>query len=369
MRSKVILLSGFLGAGKTTTMIRAAKMMEAAGKKVAIVTNDQGSALIDTALGRNSGLWTEEVSGGCFCCRFDDLLTTLQTLRETQSPDVILAEAVGSCTDLSATVIHPMKHYYQDDFEVAPLTILVDPKRMVKNIPAIDSLAFSNSVHYIFEKQIEEADIIAINKLDQYAEEEIDTMIEVLNQRYPDAMILPISAARGDHMEQLIYEWMNSTISGNQWLDLDYEKYAKGEAALAWLNLRAEASSISRLDIKKWMMEFVNELEVHFILEKMIVAHMKVLIEHDGGFVKASIDSTGADPVILEVGEQVAQDFHLVLNLRVETSPERLDESVRMALSAANTEFPLEFHVTHHECFRPAPPAPTHRWTKNHPHR
>ncbi len=368
MRTRVILLSGFLGAGKTTTMIRAAKILEAEGKKVAVVTNDQGSSLIDTTLGRNSGLLTEEVAGGCFCCRFDDLLTTLLTLREMQHPDVIIAEAVGSCTDLSATVIQPLKHFYQDDFEMAPLTTLVDPNRLKASFSSGSSLLFSEVVHYIFEKQIEEADIIVINKIDQYTSTAMETMITMLTNRYPDALIQPISAARGDRMEQLIQVWMTSNISGNHLIDLDYGTYAAGEAALAWLNLRGEAISFSAFPIKQWLAVFMNELEVHFILEKMAVAHLKVMVEHDDGFTKASIDATGSDPVFLVEGKQEALAIRLVLNLRVETSPERLDEAVRTTLSTINSEWKLDFHLTHYECFRPAPPEPTYRYTKTNPH-
>ncbi len=364
MRTRVILLSGFLGAGKTTTMIRAAKVLEAKGEKVAVVTNDQGSSLIDTALSRNNGLLTEEVAGGCFCCRFDDLLRTLLTLRETQQPDVIIAEAVGSCTDLSATVIQPLKHLYHEDFDMAPLTILVDPKRLLASFSRGDSPLFSDAVHYIFEKQLEEADMIVINKLDQYAATDIKTLTAVLTDRYPDALIQPISAARGDHMDLLIQEWMTSTISGNHLLDLDYGKYAAGEAALAWLNLRGEATSSSAFPIKQWLTVFMNELEVYFILEKMAVAHLKILAEHDGGFAKASIVATGEDPVFLVEGEEEALAIRLVFNLRVETSPWRLDEVVKTALSAVNSEWKLDFHLMHHECFQPAPPEPTYRYTK-----
>ncbi|MBL2179770.1 cobalamin biosynthesis protein, partial [Klebsiella pneumoniae] len=77
--------------------------------RVAIVTNDQGKELIDTELARANGLESKEVTGGCFCCQFDDLYNNLNTLMKEKQPDVIIAEAVGSCTDLAATVIQPLK--------------------------------------------------------------------------------------------------------------------------------------------------------------------------------------------------------------------------------------------------------------------
>jgi G3E family GTPase len=66
-------LTGFLGAGKTTTMVAAAKAMQERGHKVAVITNDQSTALIDSQLARSDLDAAAEVTGGCFCCRFDDL--------------------------------------------------------------------------------------------------------------------------------------------------------------------------------------------------------------------------------------------------------------------------------------------------------
>lgn len=78
--ARLVLLGGFLGAGKTTTMIKSALKLEKEGYRVAIVTNDQGKELIDTELARANGLESKEVTGGCFCCQFDDLYNNLNTL-------------------------------------------------------------------------------------------------------------------------------------------------------------------------------------------------------------------------------------------------------------------------------------------------
>ena len=66
--------------------------------------------------------------GGCFCCRFSDLMDSAERLR-AHEPDVILAEPVGSCIDISATVLQPIKRYYGDRYRLAPFTVLVDPQR------------------------------------------------------------------------------------------------------------------------------------------------------------------------------------------------------------------------------------------------
>src|SRR2546429_7469822 len=105
---RIVLLGGFLGAGKTTTMLAAARHFEAAGERVAVVTNDQGADLVDTGLSRTAGLAAAEVTGGCFCCRFDDLVEVITRLRAEHDPTVVVAEAGGSCTHPQSTVVPPL---------------------------------------------------------------------------------------------------------------------------------------------------------------------------------------------------------------------------------------------------------------------
>src|SRR5690606_9968454 len=124
-------LGGFLGAGKTTTMLAAARLLEAAGVTVSVVTNDQGGDLVDTTVASTVVDDVDEVTGGCFCCRFDDLAGVITRLENDVAPSVVLAEAVGSCTDLQSTVVRPLRHFYGDRLEVAPLTVVVDPLRYV----------------------------------------------------------------------------------------------------------------------------------------------------------------------------------------------------------------------------------------------
>jgi hypothetical protein len=74
---------------------------------VAIITNDQGRALVDTALCQRDGGEVREIVGGCFCCRYDELEAALVGAAESGAT-VVIAEAVGSCTDLDATVLSPL---------------------------------------------------------------------------------------------------------------------------------------------------------------------------------------------------------------------------------------------------------------------
>src|SRR5215472_271393 len=143
MNTRLLLVGGFLGAGKTTLLLKAAQYLVAQGYRVGMVTNDQAQDLVDTAMARQYEIPVMEVVGGCFCCRFPDLLTSIRRLQESVHPDIILAEPVGSCTDLISTIFRPLHVHHPAQFQVAPLTVLVDPFR--------DPKSFPREVSYIYE--------------------------------------------------------------------------------------------------------------------------------------------------------------------------------------------------------------------------
>src|SRR3989442_981800 len=79
---RYIMVGGFLGAGKTTAIARLARRLADQGLRVGLITNDQGSHLVDTAMLASRGFPVEEISGGCFCCRFNSLMDAAQKLSE-----------------------------------------------------------------------------------------------------------------------------------------------------------------------------------------------------------------------------------------------------------------------------------------------
>src|ERR1041385_4869583 len=105
--ARYYMIGGFLGAGKTTAVAALASHLANRGQRVGLITNDQGSELVDTAMVRARGFQTEEIAGGCFCCRFNSLVDAARKLTDATKPDAFVAEPVGSCTDLIATVSYP----------------------------------------------------------------------------------------------------------------------------------------------------------------------------------------------------------------------------------------------------------------------
>src|SRR6266705_3197566 len=197
-RARYVMIGGFLGAGKTTCVAKLAQQLTAEGLKVGLITNDQGSELVDTAMLRARGFTTEEIPGGCFCCRFNSLVDAARKLTAETRPDVFIAEPVGSCTDLVATVTYPLRRIYGESFSIAPLSVLIDPVRALRIFGLEKGASFYEKVIYIYEKQLQEANLIVVNKLDLIDSPKRDRLRDALESRFPGKQILEVAARTGD---------------------------------------------------------------------------------------------------------------------------------------------------------------------------
>src|SRR5437868_6826465 len=198
------MIGGFLGAGKTTTVARLARHYMNRGQRVGLVTNDQAQELVDTKSLRAQGFPVEEVAGACFCCRFDDLVAQVGRLQQNERPDVILAEPVGSCTDLVATVVQPLRDLYGARFQVAPYPVLFKPSHGLRILRNETGAGFSPKAAYIFRKQLEEADAIVINRIDEIPQSTLVDLTNLVAEEYPAVPLLRMSAKTGQGIEGLI---------------------------------------------------------------------------------------------------------------------------------------------------------------------
>ena len=160
-KARYVMIGGFLGAGKTTCILRYAEWLTARGLRVGLVTNDQGGGLVDTALAQAHRMPVEEIVGGCFCCRFTSLVEAAENLVREKAPEVLIAEPVGSCTDLVATVSLPLEQIYGDRFTVAPMSVVVDPLRAHRGHVARRLRELRQPLHERLRRPLRQADQLA----------------------------------------------------------------------------------------------------------------------------------------------------------------------------------------------------------------
>lgn len=366
-QARYIMIGGFLGAGKTTAVVRLAQWLTAQGQRVGLITNDQGSELVDTALVRARGFAAEEIAGGCFCCRFNSLLEAAQRLKAASRPDVFIAEPVGSCTDLVATVTYPLHRIYGDDYAIAPLSVLVDPVRAARVLGLESGRKFSEKVLYIYRKQLEEADLIVINKADLLTAATRQQLSAALAKEFPGKDILTVSARQGEGMEDWFERITRATVSAGQAMSVDYELYADGEALLGWLNATVQVTSRAGFDANRLLRDLAVDVQRRLELAQVEIAHLKMTLSPDQGLNDLAAISLVRSDFVPELsltlpGNPVSGQ--LILNLRAEGAPDQLKAAVESALAEAGGGYPgLTLALQHLEHFRPGKPRPTHRDT------
>ena len=360
------MIGGFLGAGKTTTVGRLAQHLSAQGLKVGLITNDQAGGLVDTKLLRGQGFATEEIAGGCFCCRFNTLVDAAHKLNDTAKPDVFIAEPVGSCTDLVATVTYPLRRMYGADFTIAPLSVLVDPVRARRVFGLEEGGTFSAKVAYIFKKQLEEADIIVISKSDLLNDAQREELRAVLAQEFPEARIVAASPRQQTGLDELFGSLMSGEQARRNPMAVDYEVYADGEALLGWLNATVTLKSDDEFEANDFLKRLATNVQGRLQAAGAEIAHFKMTFSPDDGIAGelASINLVRSD-YVPELGMELDEPTsggQLIVNLRAETDPAALVAAVKEGLEAVTPQFfGLKATLEHEEHFRPGKPEPTHR--------
>jgi len=365
-------VGGFLGAGKTTLLAQAAAQLARRGKRVGLITNDQAANLIDTAVLQHAACaGIEEVSGGCFCCRFDELVSAAEELVRRHRPDVLIGEPVGSCSDLSATVIQPIKRLCAESFRVAPFSVLVDTRqmrtlqRMRQSLGGAAPGRFPQSVLYIYEKQLEEADLIVLNKTDAVPADQRAELEGILAERFPQVPYLAMSALTGDGVERWLEYVLQDAPAGQRIAEVDYDLYAEGEAALGWFNAAVRLRAARPVDVPAFWSTFCLDLVTRIQRELQAslaeIAHLKLRLATSGGDFVANLTGNEEPPYWRGTIVGTPQEASLLVNARVRIAPDDLQSVVRRCLDAA-ADGTLAVTIEALESFSPARPRPVHRY-------
>lgn len=356
---QLLIIGGFLGSGKTTSILTLGRKLKEANKKVAIVTNDQTSHLVDSEYIKSQGFPVLEVTSGCFCCHFHDFVDQLDRLSKDFLPDVILAEPVGSCTDLISTIIKPIKRFYDGRFTLSPLSVVVDPIRL-EDITSGYS-AFQKEVSYLFLKQLEEADILVLNKIDLLSQEQINKHLAFLRSTYPNTQLICTSSLEETGTD----DWLNKialTLAPEKpSLQIVYDTYATAEAALGWLNFSCKMTAVNFFDGNEFLQSLADTVQKNLYSNRMEIAHFKMCFVSSTDFAKLScVGMAGKLSLDKQMSEKV-REGNLIINIRADCQPYFLKNLTENELNALTSRLGIEISQSSIDCFSPAYPQPVHR--------
>jgi len=180
----LLAISGFLGSGKTTFIIKLAEEATRKGLRVAILVNEVGEIGIDDQLMHHLELNVWQLLNGYICCSLaKDLPGTLQKLAEDYSPDLVLLEPSGAA-DLQK-VLSALVYYRGEPLQSQLNIILLDPLRLEKLMKVLSPLITG---------QINHANVILINKADVATKDQLAYAKEVVAKLKPNTTKRCISA-------------------------------------------------------------------------------------------------------------------------------------------------------------------------------
>jgi hypothetical protein len=346
-RPIIVPVGGFLGAGKTRLILCAAQTLTKNGIRAGIVTNDQGEEMVDTEWARSLDLATAEVSGGCVCCNFSEMIGALDGLL-SHEPAVIFVEPVGSCTDISATVLQPLKALYAERFQLAPFTVLVDPARARE----LAGTRADEQMKYLFTQQLLEADLICRTKAD-------------LGGPAPALLGYRNLRSLSAKTEEGVGAWLSEVVGGSMEAgsrlleDVDYALYAAAEAALGWLNWRMVVKLDEALSPPALSGPLFDGIRGGLAGQKIAILHLKMTDRCESGFLEVGVcRNSDAPEVSGDLTASPAKEHEITVNLRAKADPEQLST----VMAEACERLPGEVRFTRQDCFQPGAPKPEHRY-------
>jgi cobalamin biosynthesis protein CobW len=185
-RIPVLVVSGFLGSGKTTLVRHLLAEARRTGTRVAVISNEFGELGIDAALLAQEDDDYVELSGGCVCCRLSDaLVETLEALRERARPDRIVIETSGVALPFETQLQlwrEPVRQWIADDVAVVVVNA--------------EQLAAQRDLDDTFAQQVSSADFLLLNQIDRVPASALPELERKLRAFEPDAPLLPTVHAR-----------------------------------------------------------------------------------------------------------------------------------------------------------------------------
>lgn len=189
----LLIIAGFLGAGKTSVLVPLAKAFVQAGRRVAIIENEVGKVGVDDQLLKSEGLPVKELFSGCICCSLRlDLVSTMLELERSYRPDVVLLEPSGVA---GPDAVADAFNGYGGEIARRQVVTVVDAARFETlfklNLP-------------IFQAGLNVADLVLINKMDKVdaaALARIETAIRSLRS---EVKVRPVSALHGTNLDGVV---------------------------------------------------------------------------------------------------------------------------------------------------------------------
>lgn len=347
---KFTVFSGFLGSGKTTTMMALTRYFTAHHGMAAMISNDLGNqSLADNKLAALSGCNASELTGNCICYITETLVERLDKLFDGDGCQLVISDIPGFGVGALDHVYHTLNKRYQNRYELAPFTVLVEPRtvELLRNEQGGD-------LAYILHTQLLEADLIVLNKCDTISLDARPEMLRYLEGRYPEAKAIGISALTGEGLEELSQALMQNAASLHL-PDIGYggEAFAYAMGRLSEYYIQYHATVCCKdFDGNAYLRTLAEAAAENIRRVGGDIPHLKLLAwEPEGDYGKADLLGIDRPVEMVKAFAKPCTELAMMLNASAICPEDKLDEALTGAMEAVSRQFQLEWMIFKKECF------------------
>ncbi len=352
---KFMVVSGFLGAGKTTSMVALAEYFNANIGKACIIANDLGAKnLVDSKYTGACGCAVTELTGECICYQTENLVDRLRRLMDYEHNELVMSDIPGCGVGALEHVYHKLDKEYHGEFELAPFTVIADPERLRTIMPEQADINLPEEMNYLFKSQLKEADVVVLNKIDLLKEDEVETYLRFLKDFCPDAAVFAISAKNKTGID-VVASYTMSHNAQLKTVDIGYggPEFVAAEQKLSWYNRQFYVKvCCNTFDGNAFLGDFVESIREKLKVNHRNVPHLKVFsYSEDGDVCKISLLGIDYDMQIDRRFEKKHIDLPVIVNARAACESQLLDRIMDDALDETTTKYNLDCLVFFTECF------------------
>ncbi len=346
---KFAVFSGFLGSGKTTTMIALTRCRTDHSGKTAIISNDLGGkGLADHQFARLAGCNASEITGECICFCHDVLMERLNECFDGGC-ELVISDIPGFGVGALEHVYHGLTDKYPGQLALAPFTVVTEP-RTVEYLRS----GRSGDMGDIQHAQLMEADLIVLNKCDLLSSEQIAAEKTWLSVRYPQAQVITISARHGTGLEELSRALTEGEASLRH-PDIEYssDRLQNAMKSLSEYYIQYYASvCCNSFDGNRYLTEMAERVQAAVLDTASEIPHLKLLgWKSEGDYGKVDLLGTDRPVEIVHRFQKPCTELAVALNGSAACPEKQLSRIITNTVKTVSEEFQLDLLIYHEECF------------------
>lgn len=346
---KFSVFSGFLGSGKTTTMMALTRYFCEHYGKAAMISNDLGGqGLADNRYAQLRGCNASELTGDCICYQTENLVTRLNQLYDKENCQLVISDIPGFGVGALEHVYHTLNEQYPGQFDLAPFTVLIEPKTVEflhKNQ--------AGDVAYILNSQLEEADLIVLNKCDLLDKPAREHAADYLRASYPQANVISISAKTGEGLECLARALSAGSASMRR-PDIGYggKAFTSAMSKICEFNIQYYAVvCCNNFDGNAYLTSLAEDIQTTLQDTGTEIPHMKLLAwKSEGEYGRVDLLGGGRPVEVNQRFESPCTDLAVVLNSSLICPADDLERILTERIKSVSEAYQLTLTIYKTEC-------------------